>query len=232
MGRFLAAAMISTLLAIAAQAAPYKASDKSNDLHELRGTAISARDGRVLYTELHRWQGDWHLAEYRAPDGTLLATNELDYSPGAAQPAFVQTNKQTGATQGARWRGDELTLFNGDKSETVAYREPLVISSGFNNYVLAHWDDLQRAEHVVDFAVTERLLVVRLRIRRIDRADTGIAEAQPAWIYYRVEAANKILSWFVPPVDLAYDADRQLRVYRGTSNVDIAGETPAVEIRY
>lgn len=220
--------MLSALLAIAAQAA----SNAPSELHELRGTAISARDGSVLYTELHRRQGDWHLAEYRAPDGTLLATNELDYSPGSAQPAFVQTNKQTGATQGARWRGDELTLFNGDKSETVAYREPLVISSGFNNYMLAHWDDLQRAEHVVDFAVTERLLVVRLRIRRIDHADTSILNAQPAWIYYRVEAANKILAWFVPPVDLAYSTDRQLRVYRGTSNVEIAGETPAVEIRY
>src|SRR5690606_39879481 len=184
MGRLLAAAIISTLLASVALASPYKSSDKPNDLHELRGTAISARDGRVLYTELHRWQGDWHLAEYRAPDGTLLATNELDYSPGAAQPAFVQTNKQTGATQGARWRGDELTLFNGDKSETVAYREPLVISSGFNNYVLAHWDDLQRAEHVVDFAVTERLLVVRLRIRRMYRDHTGIARAHPACSYY------------------------------------------------
>jgi hypothetical protein len=220
--------MFSISLAVAAQASPHE----PHGQHELSGTAVSTSDGRVLYTEFHRWQGDWHLAEYRAPDGTLLATNELDYSPGAAQPAFVQTNKQTGVTQGARWRGDELTLFNGDRSETVDYRKPLVISSGFNNYVLAHWDDLQRAEHVVDFAVTERLLVVRLQIRRITQAETEILDPQPGWVYFRVEAANTVLGWFVPAVDLAYSAERQLRVYRGTSNVEIAGETPAVEIRY
>ena len=200
---------------------------------ELRGTAVSVDDGRVLYTEYHQWRDQWHRAEYRAPDGKLLATNEIDYSPGRSQPAFVQTNTVTGDQLGARWNGDTLTLFHGKKSEVVEYREPLVISSGFNNFVLDHWDDLFN-NHVwtVEFAVPARLMIVNLKVKRIAAETSHIPDRNPDWIYLRVQAANPILAWFVAPVDLAYSADRLLRVYHGTSNVEIAGKTPAVEIRY
>lgn len=200
---------------------------------ELRGTAVSVDDGRVLYTEYHRWHDAWHRAEYRAPDGTLLAVNELDYSPGRSQPAFIQTDKINGATEGARWDGDKLTLFHGSRSKVMAYREPLVISSGFNNFVLEHWDDLiANRVWAVDFAVPQHLMIVGLKVRRIAADESHIPHRHPDWIYLRVQAANPILSWFVDPVDLAYSADRFLRVYRGSSNLEIAGRTPTVEIRY
>jgi len=202
-------------------------------ISELRGTAVSVDDGRVLYTEYHQWRDQWHRAEYRGPDGQLLATNEIDYSPGRSQPAFVQTNTVTGEQQGARWSGDILTLFHGKKSEVVEYREPLVISSGFNNFVLEHWDDLfNNRVMTVEFAVPMRLLIVNLKIKRIAPETSHIPDRNPDWIYLRAQAANPILSWFVAPVDLAYSEDRALRVYHGTSNVEIAGKTPAVEIRY
>lgn len=105
-GMLPAVALLAAGLAIGASLATAQAVP-----HELRGTATSVADGRVLYTELHRWQGDFHRAEYRAPDGTLLAVNELDYSPGRAQPAFEQTTLATGEKQGARWQGETLTLF-------------------------------------------------------------------------------------------------------------------------
>jgi hypothetical protein len=217
------ALQLGMVFAASAQATP----------QELRGTATSVVDGRVLYTELHRWQGDRHRAEYHAPDGTLLVVNELDYSPGRAQPAFVQTTLATGEQHGARWQGETLTLFYGDQTSKVDYREPLVISSGFNNFVLGHWDELLRGEQrVVDFAVPEHLRIVRLKIGRIAPDQTTIGDTQPEWTFFRVQAANRVIAWFVPPVDLAYDAERHLRVYRGTSNVEIDGETPAVEIRY
>lgn len=200
---------------------------------ELRGTAVSVDDGRVLYTEYHRWQDAWHRAEYRAPDGTLLAVNELDYSSGRSQPAFMQTDKITGATEGARWDGTVLTLFRGSRSKVMAYREPLVISSGFNNFILEHWGDLiANRVWAVDFAVPQHLLIVGLKVRRITVDESYILNPNPDWIYLRVLAANPILSWFVDPVDLAYSPDRLLRVYRGSSNLEIDGRMPVVEIRY
>jgi hypothetical protein len=205
----------------------------AGSMTELRGTAVSVDDGRVLYTEYHQWRDAWHRTEYRAPDGRLLAVNELDYSPGRAQPAFVQTDEITGDTEGARWDGSQLTLFHGSRNKVVDYDEPLVISSGFTYFVLDHWDDLL-ANHtwMVDFAVPQRLTIVRLKVRRIDAGQSGIADRRPGWIYLRVQAANPILNWFVDPVDLAYSPDRLLRIYRGSSNLEIAGRMPAVEIRY
>lgn len=200
---------------------------------ELRGTAVSVDDGRVLYTEYHRWHDDWHRVEYHAPDGTLLTVNELDYSPGRSQPAFIQTDQVTGATEGARWDGAKLTLFHGSRSKVIAYREPLVISSGFNNFVLEHWDDLlANRVWTVDFAVPQYLRIVGLKVRRIAPEQSRIPGRDPGWIYLRVQAANPILGWFVSPVDLAYSPDRFLRVYRGSSNLEISGHIPSVEIRY
>lgn len=201
--------------------------------NELRGTAVSIDDGQVLYTEYHQWRGAWHRAEYRASDGKLLAVNELDYSPGKSQPAFVQTDEITGARRGARWAGDTLTLFHDGRSEVVDYREPLVISSGFNNFVLEHWNDLiDNTALTVEFAVPERLMLVNLKVQRIEPLQSHIAERHADWIYLRVKPASIILNWLVKPVDLAYNPDRRLRIYRGSSNLEIAGKVPQVEIRY
>lgn len=200
---------------------------------ELRGTAVSLDDGRVLYTEYHRWHDTWHRAEYRTPDGRLLAVSELDYSPGRAQPAFTQTDEISGDTKGARWSGDRLTLFHGQRSKVMDYREPLVIGSGFNNFVREHWNELIGGQRfTVNFAVPERLMIVRLTVQRIAADKSDIPDRNSDWVYFRVRATNPILAWFVDPVDLAYDAERHLRVYRGSSNIDIAGHMPAVEIRY
>lgn len=200
---------------------------------ELRGTAVAVADGRVLYTEHHRWRDAWHRAEYRAPDGTLLAVNELDYSAGPAQPAYTQVDMGNGDRKGARWDGHQLTLFHGDRSKVMRYREPLVISSGFHNFLLERWDALAAGKKlVVDFAVPEHLSVVRLNVQRIKAEQSDIPDRNPGWIYFRVKAANPVLGWFVDPVDLAYDGNRHLRVYRGTSDIEVAGKTPAVEIRY
>lgn len=210
--------------------APQNGETKNN---ELRGTAVSIDDGRVLYTEYHQWHDAWHRSEYRAPNGVLLAVNELDYSPGKSQPAFVQTDEVNGTKRGARWDGSTLTLFHDNRSEVVDYREPLVISSGFNNFVLEHWSALVGNDTLtVEFAVPERLMLVNLNVQRIEPARSHIADRNADWIYLRVKPTNTVLSWFIKPVDLAYSADRRLRIYRGSSNLELAGKIPQVEIRY
>lgn len=201
------------------------------------GRACSVDDGRLLFTETHRWTDAQHTVEYFRPDGDLIAVNHLDLSGSSISPSYKQDYPGDGFSEGARWQGSELILFSADKQRAVDFEPPLVLSSGFYHFILDHWRELHEGRVLVfDFAVPSRLATVRLRMYALPdgAAAMGAApESDPGWFYVRVEAANKLLSWLVKPLTVALDDQQRLMLYRGIANVrDDDGHQPQVLISY
>lgn len=201
------------------------------------GDAYALDGGPLLYTEKHSWQGSSHTVQYFLPDGHLLSVSELDSTASFVSPAYRQTYPGTDFIEGARWQGSDLVLFSAKRHKIVSFKPPLVVSSGFYHFILEHWSELQAGQELVfDFAVPSRMTTVRLRMHALQNGAATMesrAQADPAWFYVKVEAANTLLSWLVQPLTVALDAERQLVLYRGISNVrDEHGDTPQVLIRY
>lgn len=197
------------------------------------GHAYSA-DGRLLYTERHRWDQHHHSVQYLYPDGRLFAVNELDFTHSFVSPSYTQSYPGTPMREGARWADDKLILFNGPREQVMSFEQPLVINAGFFHFIRAHWDDLAAGKKLVfEFAVPDRMTIVSLQIRRVSAEQSGITDADPQWHYFRVEAASRMLRWLVAPLNVAFDGQRRLMVFRGASNVKVeSGATPPVQIRY
>lgn len=205
------------------------------------GFAYSEDGRKLLYSELHRWQGVLHTIEYFRPNGKLAAVNELDSSASFVSPVYKQRYPQArfakgNFAEGARWRDSELVLFSGNKEKMVEFQPPLVMSSGFYHFILEHWRELQAGQSIAfDFAVPSQLSTIRMRMHALSGAEGrgAFKEADPSWFYVRVEAANSLLRWLVRPLTVALDKERRLVLYHGIANVrDDNGDTPQVLIRY
>ncbi len=191
------------------------------------------RDGRLLYTERHLIDGDHHEVEYRDADGELFATSRLDYGFGDTQPAYQQRDLRSDEREGARWRQGALVLFHadrgGEREKVVATPpQPLVLSSGFDHFVRDHWQALQRGDAVpFHFAVPTRLMLVELRVCRVDADD-----APAGGLALRADPISPLWRLVTKPIDLFYDADRRLLRYRGISNLELGENSPWVEVTY
>jgi hypothetical protein len=213
----------------------------NSDVGNAEGFAYSENGDKLLYTEVHRWQGVLHTVEYFRPNGKLVSVNELDSSNSFVSPVYKQHYPEArfaagNFAEGARWRDSELVLFSGNKEKVVEFQRPLVLSSGFYHFILEHWRELQTGQSIAfDFAVPSRLSTVRLRMHALSGSAAAAAfkDSDPSWFYVRVEVANTLLRWLVKPLTVALDNKQRLVLYHGISNVrDDNGDTPQVLIRY
>lgn len=193
------------------------------------------RNGELLYTERHVIDGAHHNVEYRDAAGELFATNSLDYSFGDTQPAYRQENLREKEAEGARWQQGGLVLFHvegGSEQEqknviAAPQPQPMVLSSGFDRFVREHWQPLQQGDTLrFHFAVPARLMLVQLRVRRID------AEVPAGGLALRADTASPLWRLVTQPIELFYDADRRLLRYRGVSNLELGESAPWVEVTY
>lgn len=209
------------------------------DSGNAEGFAYSEDGKKLLYTEVHHWQGVLHTVEYFRPDGKLVSVNELDSSSSFISPVYKQYYPQARFAdgkfaEGAQWRDEKLVLFSGDKEKVVEFQPPLVLSSGFYHFILDHWRELQAGQSLsFDFAVPSRFSTVRLRMHALADGGSAVVDGDPNWFYVRVEVANSLLRWLVKPLTVALDDKQRLMFYHGISNVrDDRGDTPQVLIRY
>ena len=194
------------------------------------GVALRLPERTEVYRERHEIGALSHRIEYRAPDGTLIARNSLDYRCSQGAPAFEQHDLRSDSRIGARWQDGTYLLLRGDETRALQPGAALVASSGFDRFVRANWDALAAGQGIeLDFALPARLQTLRLRMARIEAP-----EALPgAALWLRIVPAQPLLRAFVDPIELAYDGGRRLALYRGLSNLaDANGKPLAVEIRY
>ena len=196
----------------------------------VEGIALALPGRGEAYVERHAIGALDHRIDYRAPDGTPIARLTLDYRCSDNAPAFEQHDLRNGARIGARWQDGAYLLQHGDETRALAPSVSLVASSGFDRFVRGHWDALAAGRSIdLDFALPARLQTLRLRIARVEAP-----EALPgATLWLRIVAAQPLLRAFVEPIELAYDGDWALLLYRGLSNLPGAdGKAQSVEIRY
>jgi hypothetical protein len=199
----------------------------------IEGTALRLPERTPVYREVHLRDALHHRVDYHSASGELIAELVLDYRCDAIAPDFLQRDTRTGQQFGARWEDGRYLLLRNQDSRYITPTESLVASSGFDRFVSANWSRLL-ADNVLEFefAIPANLRTLRMRILRSTGGTQGQTSAQ-VHSWFRVEPALPLLRGFVDPIELGYDAEGRLLVYRGRSNlVDANGATLDVEIHY
>ena len=206
------------------------------------GYAYAADSGAFLYTEAH-FETPRHgrlateRVEYRSPDGRLLATKRLDYTPDASAPRFELTMAVNAYREGLRQTADGLQTFYRPVEGGRTYTEPLagsddlVADGGFERVVAQRLADLRTGHSLsFDFLVPGRLSTYPFRVRRV--GDTEVL-GEPA-VHLRMEPASWLLRWLAEPVEVFYHRERgRLLRYVGPTNLrDAAGNNPRVRVDF
>jgi hypothetical protein len=106
----------------------------------------------------------------------------------------------------------------------------LVADAGFDEFVRARWDSLERGVAVeLPFLVPSRLDSVNFKVRKVSEA---IIEGEVASVF-RLSVAGP-LGWFLSDIDVSYrKRDRLLMRYRGITNIrDTSGEMLEAQIDF
>ncbi len=208
------------------------------------GNAYLADSEQKLYTELHyRDSTDAAVSnrvEYVDQTQEVIVAKTLAYSDSLSTPTIEQIDyrnatkiftrdTRSGVEIGYQRQGEPLRLNQIQRSDR------LVIDAGFDAYVREHWEALQAGRTVRgEFLVPARLDTVNIGIRKIDRADCEPSLGDALCLSVRPAGLLRLLTWFVDPLTLAYDADtKRLVQYKGISNLlDNDGNTQDVVITY
>ena len=212
--------------------------------HSLRysGIASDLSSGEFYYTEEHEeWNDDNGLSQttitFKDKKGDVIVTKRIDYTKNSIQPDFMQEDLRDGYEEGAETKGQCIEMkcrknFK-KKLETklVCVPSPAVVDAGFNNFVKAHLDELQKGKVVkFNFAVPSQLDYFSFRMYK---STEEIFKGKKA-IVLRMEPEQFILRSLVPPAILTYTiSSKRLMQYEGLSTInDKKGKSYRVKISY
>lgn len=203
------------------------------------GTALD-EEGRLVYTERHEVVREddeivHSRTEYRAPDGSLIATLVSDYSRDPFVPEYVFHDLRSGKTEGLRCDGDAVIVYHRDaagkeiEEKRLDRREDMVGGQGFNNWVVERLDELSTSEPLTfRLVIPHRLGDAKLRVKAIDGSET-----EPV-LTLKGEIDNWFLRLVAPSIEISYDQESgRLVRYEGNSNlVSSDGDSMWVQISY
>lgn len=211
------------------------------------GTAYLDGTDNVLYRESHyRDSPEDPLPTrvlYTDPRGEPIAEKRMDFSSSLLAPSIEHHDRRTGARIDIDNPGPDGGIHvtfrdhEDDELEETRFEAPdsLIIDAGFNAFVQRHWQALVDGERLTShFLVPSRMDMVRIGIRRTDRAECE-TPAEPV-ICFKVSPAGLLsfVGWFTRPVLLAYHTgNRRLMMFEGTSYIpDAEGNDRRALIRY
>lgn len=203
------------------------------------GIATDLSGSTELYCEYHtNEEGKQTQVRYYRPTGELFAQKRLNYRHGAAVPEVWQKDERSGEMHEVRLVEQRWLLSyseNGDakvKQKALSLKDVDVIDAGFDHAVRDHWRALVGGQSIsLGFAstVSQRSLNLRITQRPQDQCPSIEAQAKCFW----VEADNALVRLFVDPLQLMYNDQRQLVLFRGVVNIqNDAGEKQSAQIRY
>lgn len=196
-------------------------------------------DGTLLYCEWHKPQSETQtLVEYHDAEGKVFASKELLFGDDRSLPQVKQMDKRSGERFEVEKSEDSWNLYYQKHQQSrmeqtqVLQQEVDVIDAGFDHKIRASWNALTADEKLrINFAAPALQRVVPLRVTR--RTDDKCAFMQSEWQCIWVEADNRLVRFFVDPLQLTYDDERRLRVFSGVVNIrDPAGDKQAAVIQY
>ena len=231
---FMRACLSAVLFALLATSAHADAPDRT-----FTGYARSLETRELLYIESHAVRGtganESRVVLYRcAGNAVPFARKQLEYSADRTAPAFEFDDARSGFAEGLRRDSRGLTVFERAgpsarmRTHAVTPTASLVVDAGFDEFVRANWDSLERGTAPrVAFLVPSLLDTANFRIRKVDEVTI---EGELASVI-RLSLAGP-LGWFLPDIDVSYrKRDRRLMRYRGLTNMrDARGELLKAEI--
>ncbi|HEY6123806.1 MAG TPA: hypothetical protein VIV63_04085 [Steroidobacteraceae bacterium] len=205
------------------------------------GYARSLDNGELLYVESHAvsgsGSGESRVVLYRcAEDSAPFARKQLAYSAKRTMPTFDFEDARSGFAEGFARDSSGLKVFERAgagapmRSELISATAELVVDAGFDEFVRANWDSLERgAVSRVPFLVPSLLRSIDFRIRK---AGETVIDGEAASVI-RLSLAGA-LGWFTPDIDVSYrKRDRRLMRYRGLTNIrDAGGELLKAQIDF
>ncbi|XOZ34159.1 hypothetical protein ACMDCT_02690 [Halomonadaceae bacterium KBTZ08] len=206
------------------------ASAGAEQVVRFRGVAASLDSGDRVYTEHHRQTGEcrngfWapikDKVTYRTPEGDLIAEKTVDYGEAPAQPGFVLADQRFGERVEVTRPADERIQVryrspSGEQSSyQVAVPENGVIDAGFEVMVRQNWEALVTDGNAVriEFLAPTR---GRFYTFRAEPAELAALEGEHV---FRISVAGWVSSWFVDPIHLAFNDQRQLTDFYGLTNI-------------
>lgn len=194
------------------------------------GSAYSLENNQLIYRELYTGidENQSVRVDYVTPEGNTFASKTLVYQGEPFQPSFNYEDSRDNEYVSAQFQGARLVLAHGMNSaqnEKVIYDNArMVIDAGFDAYIQLNWDKLVAGKRLkFDFAMPNRLSSLQLEVRKIKGSESPVYDANfgSEWIYFRITPAQKVISLFADPINLAYDPNgKYLMRFHGRSNID------------
>jgi hypothetical protein len=205
------------------------------------GYAREPDSGALLYVETHFvWDAgtprESRIVLYRCARGRQpFARKELSYAQERSAPSFDFEDARSGFREGLRREAGVAFVSasagaDGPRRSARLDARALVADAGFDEFVRANWDALERGDVLLaPFLVPSRLDRVQFRVRKQSTAQVGGAEAS----VIRLSVAGP-LGWFVADIDVVYrNQDRRLASYSGVTNIrDANGRTLTARIDF
>lgn len=171
--------------------------------------------------------------KYYDANNKLIASRTLNFSKSKFAPDFKTEDFRTGYTEGAEAKGKKIRLFvkeNKDskmREKTISIPEPAVIDGGFNQYIKAHWTELEKGKALVfNFGVASRLDYYKMRAVKISATDKSMK--------VKIEPERKILRLLASAIIVDYDLKtKRITSYEGISNIsDEHGDNFNIKLVY
>lgn len=204
------------------------------------GAAVDADSGAALYTEnyfLHLVDGKLRerIVVYTCPGHPELAFARKQVQVNDPfKPSFELNDQRRGYLEAFEAQGLKIRFRPGkDAEEQVAVAEDsanLVVDSGFDEFVLRHFDELVAGEKLaISFVVPSQLEAMSFKIKYLG-AET--IAGRPAEVFRL--ALTGLLGLIASGIDVSYDRDNKtLLRFAGLSNLrDADGDNYTVTIDF
>jgi len=218
--------LLLTLLSVASPGIPAVAADISTpqrSITEIHGEARTPGGDALLYAEQHyirheAGEPSERLVLYRCPDGQAFARKTVDYGDALQAPEFVLEDVRFGYREGFADGAGFIRRDAGSPEQREAIRAgaALVVDAGFDEFVRAKWDALQRGDKVaLDFLIPSRLAAYGFKLQRL-RSEQQFGESATV---FRLSLSG-MFGWFADAIDVSYrDSDRRLMRFEGLTNI-------------
>ena len=194
------------------------------------GTAESLDSGKTVYTEHHRQTGEcldgfWaprkHEVTYRNPDGDIIARKTLAYGDTPSRPSFTLEDQRFGERMQVRnpENGRVRIRYRASNGDESSYRPRApdngVIDAGFEVMVRQNWETLVEDGESVRI---QFLVPTRGKFYAFDAEPAEMPTLEGEHVF-RISVAGWVSSWFVDPLHLAFNDQRQLTDFHGLTNI-------------
>jgi hypothetical protein len=209
---------------------------------QYEGTAYAIDGESVLYRESHFLTAPSadapaeRVVLYRCPDGAPFARKRVVYGADEVAPSFEMVDARLGYREGVRPAGATREVFVQRAAGAAEKRSPLpdaaglVADAGFDAFVRANWDALQRGDTVrFPFLVPSRLDYFNFKVRKHGEVDV---DGRPASVIRL--ALGSWWAFLLPHIDVVYaNDDRTLLRFVGLTNVrDADGDNVKARIEF